>query len=469
MTRPMFSVIIPVYNNAEFLKDSISSVLDQTYPHFELLIVNDASPDHAEEVIKSFTDPRIRYIKHDVNKGLSEARNTGILNSVAEYIALLDGDDYFHKEKLQAHAEFLDQNRDIDVTYNPRYELNHSSKTIRGLWRPPLIVDLADLILGYPFSPSDMVVRRSCMFKVGLFDKSHTYYGEDLDINCKLAIEGYKFASVNRALNYRRYHSRRVIKNLSAYREDELRPLYKTFADPRYPSNLSSLKDKALSNRYTTWSIFAHLQNDSAFGQESILKAVELDPSIVLGNPCKFLEQIIHFCTLDDTLDHECLIDQFMSQLPEELKFLTDQTEWAKFQGYLIRATRAVMWDRRQDGDAYFEKASSYHHEIDRAFLQHLSADLLSYEVELGPEAARTVFKNLSPDLKKFAGSENLNWLEGHLSVNRGFNEYALRNYKKVPPAILQAVFHDPTYLLNRGVMKIFLDSLVKNVHQAGT
>jgi hypothetical protein len=140
-----------------------------------------------------------------------------------------------------------------------------------------------------------------------------------------------------------------------------------------------------------------------------------------------------------------------------------------KYQGYLIRATRAVMWDRRQDGEGYFEKAASFPYKIDKAFLKRLSADLLSYETELGTEAARLALKNLSPYLQKLGGSETVNWLKGHISVNRGFSEYALQDYDKVPSSILQAVVHDPTYLLNRGVVKIFLDSLVKNIHQAGT
>ena len=131
---------------------------------------------------------------------------------MGDYIALLDGDDFFHPDKLKAHVNFFEDHPEIDVTYNARFELNHSSKTIRDLWRPPPTVGLSDLILGYPFAPSDMVIRRECLFRADLFDESYTYYGEDLDINCKLAILGFRFASVDRALNYRTFHSRRVIK-----------------------------------------------------------------------------------------------------------------------------------------------------------------------------------------------------------------------------------------------------------------
>ena len=92
MITPKFSIIIPAYNNAEFLGDSIRSCLNQTFPGFEVIVVNDASPDNTEEVIRSFDDHRIKYLVHKKNKGLSAARNTGIKASIGEYIALLDGD-----------------------------------------------------------------------------------------------------------------------------------------------------------------------------------------------------------------------------------------------------------------------------------------------------------------------------------------------------------------------------------------
>ena len=106
MPSPRFSIIIPAYNNAEYLGETIQSCLDQTYPDLEVIIVNDASPDNTEAVIKQFDDDRIQYIVHEKNKGLSAARNTGIRASLGEYIAVLDGDDLFHPQKVEAHVKF---------------------------------------------------------------------------------------------------------------------------------------------------------------------------------------------------------------------------------------------------------------------------------------------------------------------------------------------------------------------------
>jgi len=76
---PTVSVIIPTYNRAEFLRLAITSVLNQTFQDFEIIVVDDASEDHTHEVMNNLNDKRIKYIRHEVNKRVSAARNTGIL------------------------------------------------------------------------------------------------------------------------------------------------------------------------------------------------------------------------------------------------------------------------------------------------------------------------------------------------------------------------------------------------------
>src|SRR5688500_17587486 len=93
------SIIIPAYNAASYLPDSVGSVIAQTYPHWELIIVNDGSTDNTLQVLESFTDPRIRCI-HQANSGVSTARNNGIENAKGHYICFLDADDAWEKDNL---------------------------------------------------------------------------------------------------------------------------------------------------------------------------------------------------------------------------------------------------------------------------------------------------------------------------------------------------------------------------------
>ena len=460
MTSPKFSVIIPAYNNADFLGDAIQSVLDQTSPDFEIIVVNDASPDHTPEVIGQFHDPRIKYITHEINRGLAAARNSGMRASSGEYIALLDGDDFFHPEKLRLHFEFLEKHPEVGVTYNSRFELNHSARTIREVWRPPLTVSLSDLVLGFPFGPSDMVLRHVWAFRVNLFDESYTYFGEDLDINCRLALAGCKFASVDRALNYRRYHSGRIIKNLREYQEAEIKPLYKIFADPQCPPEVLALRNIALSNRYLGWTNVAFAQEETALGQEFCLKAFRLNPSILDGNPCQLVASFISYSILDESRDHDELLRRIFSQLPPEMRGLSIQCEQAVAHAYLLKGIRAIIWDHIDDGREYLSHAAALGAQIDDTFLQGLTYQLLNYETEFGTEAIQNVLQNLIQCLKKVGFRNDVKKLKGCYLVNRAFKSYHVGEYNGVPKEVMRAILNDPRYLVNCGVISILIHSI---------
>lgn len=102
---PTVSVVIPTYNRAHVVGRAIRSVLNQTYQDFEIIVVDDGSTDNTEEVVKSFNDPRIRYIRHEENRGGSAARNTGIRAARGAYIAFLDSDDEWLPEKLAKQVQ----------------------------------------------------------------------------------------------------------------------------------------------------------------------------------------------------------------------------------------------------------------------------------------------------------------------------------------------------------------------------
>jgi len=101
------SIIIPTYNRADSVTQSIDSVLEQTYDNLELIIVDDCSTDNTEAVVRSYDDSRIRYIRHEENRGGSAARNTGIQAAKGNYFAFLDSDDEWLPEKLEAQIACL--------------------------------------------------------------------------------------------------------------------------------------------------------------------------------------------------------------------------------------------------------------------------------------------------------------------------------------------------------------------------
>lgn len=114
--KPLISVIVPCYNQSQYLNESLQSVLDQTYTNWECIIVNDGSPDNTEEIAEKWEekDSRFKYLKKE-NGGLSSARNAGMEIAKGEWILFLDCDDRINKEKLNNSSFFFD-NHDIIIT-----------------------------------------------------------------------------------------------------------------------------------------------------------------------------------------------------------------------------------------------------------------------------------------------------------------------------------------------------------------
>lgn len=106
----LVSIIMPAYNTGEYIKKSINSVIDQTYKNWELLVIDDCSTDNTEEVIKSFNDERIIYLKNKENSGIAVSRNNGIKEAKGRWIAFLDSDDSWKENKLEKQIRFMINN-----------------------------------------------------------------------------------------------------------------------------------------------------------------------------------------------------------------------------------------------------------------------------------------------------------------------------------------------------------------------
>ena len=110
-------MIIPTFNRENVLKRAIDSVLSQSYQDLELIVVDDASTDQTQELLSGYKDPRLKILRLPENKGVSYARNRGFEASCGEWIALLDSDDEWKKEKLKTQVEY--------IKAQPRYPLVH--------------------------------------------------------------------------------------------------------------------------------------------------------------------------------------------------------------------------------------------------------------------------------------------------------------------------------------------------------
>ena len=131
MNNPRISVIIPCYNSEKFIKETMDSVLSQTYRDFEVIVIDDGSKDKTREIIQSFDDERIKYY-YKKNGGMADARNEGIKLAKGEHIAFLDHDDIWFSDKLELQLSEIEKSECIGIVYSGYIEINDKHIILRG-------------------------------------------------------------------------------------------------------------------------------------------------------------------------------------------------------------------------------------------------------------------------------------------------------------------------------------------------
>ena len=186
---PKVSVVIPTRNRARVLVRAVRSVLGQTCGDFELLIVDDASTDGTGDAVRRFDDPRIVLIRHEVNRGVSAARNSALDRAAGAFVAFLDDDDEWLPEKLERQLTQFDRApHRVGMMCSGYYELNHTTNDTHEVGAD-LGRSFADLLRRGSFShTSTIMVRAECFARTGPFDLAFKY-GEDFDMWLRIARE----------------------------------------------------------------------------------------------------------------------------------------------------------------------------------------------------------------------------------------------------------------------------------------
>ncbi|MBW4641438.1 MAG: glycosyltransferase family 2 protein [Goleter apudmare HA4340-LM2] len=208
LTIPKVSVVVPAYNVSNYIQEALTSLKLQTFKDFEVLVVDDGSTDDTAAVVQKFCQGDSRFqLLQKPNGGLSSARNYGTSHARGEYIALLDGDDVYHPDKLANHVTRLDKEADVGVVYS-------ASRTIRNDGRPtfvtlsgkpvhshPLLALLCKNFVGHG---SNAVFRRCLVDEVGEFDEELRSW-EDVDFWVRVAAtQKWRFYREKRILCYYR-------------------------------------------------------------------------------------------------------------------------------------------------------------------------------------------------------------------------------------------------------------------------
>ena len=173
--QPFFSVVIPLYNKELYIEATLKSVLNQTFDNFEIIIVNDGSTDNSKDIINDFNDNRIKKFSIE-NKGVSNARNFGIIKANANLIAFLDADDIWYKNHLETIASLINTFPDAGM-YCGRYNIIINEKYLKKTYIKGVADDYKGFIKNYFESnilnpiphTSSIVIPKSIFYNIGFF------------------------------------------------------------------------------------------------------------------------------------------------------------------------------------------------------------------------------------------------------------------------------------------------------------
>lgn len=161
MIDELVSIVTPVYNAERFIEKTIRSVLAQTYEHFEMILIDDCSPDNSEVVIRNLAalDSRIKYVKLDENAGAAVARNTGLEYAQGQYIAFIDSDDVWKPEKLAKQIAYMNTNN-YSFTYTNFEIVEEDGKIMNASVPLPDKLNYSGLLKNTAIACSTVIIDR---------------------------------------------------------------------------------------------------------------------------------------------------------------------------------------------------------------------------------------------------------------------------------------------------------------------
>ncbi|OGX45677.1 MAG: hypothetical protein A3I71_04345 [Omnitrophica WOR_2 bacterium RIFCSPLOWO2_02_FULL_63_16] len=177
MTRPPVTVLMTVHNGEPYLRTAIDSVLAQTYPAFRLLIIDDASRDDTQDIIRSYDDPRIECVILERNVGQTAALNLGLRRAASPWLARMDADDYSAPERLETQMDLVAREASLGCIGTFAWAFRQNPQVVDGVIEKPLTDD--DIRRHFwrviPLIHGSLIMRRELMLSAGGYDERYRY------------------------------------------------------------------------------------------------------------------------------------------------------------------------------------------------------------------------------------------------------------------------------------------------------
>jgi teichuronic acid biosynthesis glycosyltransferase TuaG len=212
MTNNLVSIITPSYNSKRFIKKTIASVLSQTYKNWEMIIVDDVSPDNSNEIIEEFIkkDSRIKLIKLEKNSGAAMSRNKALEMAKGRYIAFLDSDDIWYENKLERQIDFMQKNN-YPISFTSYETINKDGNSCNHIIQTVKSLNLDQYIKNTIIGFSTSIIDRKLINEEIKF--LNIRIRQDANLWITLLKKGYMAYGLNEVLAQYRIHSNSISAN----------------------------------------------------------------------------------------------------------------------------------------------------------------------------------------------------------------------------------------------------------------
>lgn len=228
MGKALVSVVMPVYNAEKYIAEAVESILNQTYPEFELVLVDDCGNDKSMKIVDRYRDERIRVLHNDVNRGIAYSRNRAIEESRGEYIAIMDDDDISSLQRFEKQVGFLEKHPEIDVLGGAVEAIDGDGRVIRRaseVLNNPLYIKV-NFLFHCIFHNSEVMFRKSMLENSDIRYCENCYGMEDFRFWIECSKVG-KMTNLPDIILQHRYHEKTETARVKREKYEERRSFYR--------------------------------------------------------------------------------------------------------------------------------------------------------------------------------------------------------------------------------------------------
>lgn len=287
MKKPLsFSVVIPTYNREKFILNTLESVFAQTYPHYEIIIVDNCSTDRTIELLQPLADTgKIRLIKHEKNYERARSRNTGMENATGDFLTFLDSDDFMYPDNLKDAADFTEKNPGVKCFHNLYELIDADGKLVRKYSFPPLDDPVKAIVAGNFMSCIGGFIDRDIYTKYRFDTYKELTGAEDWDFWLRV-IGDHGAGRIEKVNNGILHHATRTVQSNRHYEDLEkgYRHLFNKFSEDEHLRKIyGEYLDRIKANSYMYLATLANTGGHFADARKYLKIAYQMDSSILIS------------------------------------------------------------------------------------------------------------------------------------------------------------------------------------------